>query len=167
MTLQEVMHLQKQKDRVKWQLVRGRDDERATQIHLHSVRQRGRTGSCHLPLIANVLSSCREFIHRIRFHIISFLPMSKHQGGSHHISLNHSSILRAKRWQSERDSNSERDSLTFSPHLKRTNTNTFLHSIYTACLLPVVHAGYVSLSWGKWTRGSEQVQEDTDSRGEN
>lgn len=37
----------------------------------------------------------------------------------------------------------------FSPHLKRTNTNTFLHSIYTACLLPVVHAAEVNKQEGQ------------------
>lgn len=52
-----------------------------SQIHLRSVWQRGRTGSCRPLLIANILGSCWEFIHRIWFPNVSFLPLSSTRAG--------------------------------------------------------------------------------------
>lgn len=115
----------RKKHGVKWQILRRERDDR----HTSSVRQRGRTGSCHLPLIAYVLGS------PLRVH-----PL--HSISHHQLSAN----VKTPRWvtmhftEPRRDSRRERQwqqkDFDSSPHLKSTNTNIFSTSM--ACWLPGV-----------------------------
>lgn len=93
MMLQELKVFKRMIDKAKWQTAR-KGEMLRKQFSLE-----GRMSSCCLLIKVNVLPSCRELIHCIRFHSFSFLSMSKtkQQRGE----SKYSSILRTKenRWR--------------------------------------------------------------------